>query len=201
MKTRIIRGIVNTLDRLLYRLWIYRFKIGIKLWGVDFQQRQISQAPMRYIRRVLVALGARIESDVSIKPGITIDNLDKGLTGLSIGPKVYVGPGVMLDMAASIVLEAEVVLAPRVMILTHGDVGQRLLASYIVRKEGSVICKRGCWIGAGAVILPGITIGEGAIVGAGAIVTRNVSDYTVVAGNPALEIRKIIEVKNEHSCQ
>jgi maltose O-acetyltransferase len=45
------------------------------------------------------------------------------------------------------------------------------------------------WIGARAIILPGVEIGKGCIVGAGAVVTRSVPDYSVVAGNPAVVIR------------
>lgn len=45
------------------------------------------------------------------------------------------------------------------------------------------------WIGRSAIILPGVTVGNGAVVGAGAIVTRDVPPYAVVAGNPARLIR------------
>jgi maltose O-acetyltransferase len=41
------------------------------------------------------------------------------------------------------------------------------------------------WIGTGAIILPGVTIGDGAVVGAGSVVTSDVKSGTVVAGNPA----------------
>ena len=47
---------------------------------------------------------------------------------------------------------------------------------------------KGSSIGAGATILPGITIGRGAMIGAGSVVTKNVGEYTTVAGNPAKEI-------------
>ena len=47
------------------------------------------------------------------------------------------------------------------------------------------------WIGAGAIILPGITIGDGATVGAGSVVSKNVEARTVVVGNPARIIRRI----------
>ena len=47
------------------------------------------------------------------------------------------------------------------------------------------------WIGAGAIILPGVTIGAGAVVAAGSIVTRDVEPRTVVAGNPARFLRNI----------
>ena len=46
------------------------------------------------------------------------------------------------------------------------------------------------WIGHGAIIKPEIVIGDGAIVGAGSVVTKNVEDYTIVAGNPAKIIRR-----------
>lgn len=51
------------------------------------------------------------------------------------------------------------------------------------------------WIGCKAIILKGVTIGKAAIVGAGSVVVKNVEPYTIVAGNPAKEVRKI-----EHKC-
>lgn len=53
-----------------------------------------------------------------------------------------------------------------------------------------ITIKKGAWIGARAVILPGITIGEGAIVASGAIVTKEVAKNTIVGGNPAIIIRE-----------
>lgn len=52
------------------------------------------------------------------------------------------------------------------------------------------VCRRAS-VGSGAVVLCGVTIGEGALVGAGSVVTTDVPAYTVVAGNPARELRKI----------
>lgn len=52
------------------------------------------------------------------------------------------------------------------------------------------LVKRGASIGSNATILSGVTIGEGALVGAGAVVTKNVPDNAVVAGNPAVFLRK-----------
>jgi len=49
--------------------------------------------------------------------------------------------------------------------------------------------KRNAWIGAGATILPGVTVGENAVVAAGAVVSRDVQANTVVAGIPAKVIR------------
>ncbi len=51
------------------------------------------------------------------------------------------------------------------------------------------------WIGANVVVLPGVTIGQGAIVGAGSIVTKDIPSYAMVAGNPAKLIRKRLNQK------
>jgi acetyltransferase-like isoleucine patch superfamily enzyme len=48
-----------------------------------------------------------------------------------------------------------------------------------------------CWIGGNAIILPGVTIGRGVTVGAGSVVTKDVEDFCVVAGNPARLIRRV----------
>ena len=55
--------------------------------------------------------------------------------------------------------------------------------------KGDTIIGDGAWIGMRAMIMPGVTIGEGAIVASGAIVTKDVAPYAVVAGNPATQIK------------
>jgi chloramphenicol O-acetyltransferase type B len=55
--------------------------------------------------------------------------------------------------------------------------------------KGPVIIGNDVWIGAGAIVLSGITISDGAIIGAGSVVTHNVPPYAIVAGNPARIVR------------
>ncbi|MGL5132194.1 MAG: CatB-related O-acetyltransferase [Planktothrix sp.] len=59
--------------------------------------------------------------------------------------------------------------------------------------KGNTVIGNDVWIGYGATIMPGINIGDGAIIGAQSVVTRDVSPYTIVGGNPAKEIRKRFE--------
>lgn len=54
-----------------------------------------------------------------------------------------------------------------------------------------VIIRTGSWIGANAILLPGVEIGENSVVAAGSVVTKNVSPYTVVGGNPAKTIKRL----------
>jgi phosphonate metabolism protein (transferase hexapeptide repeat family) len=65
------------------------------------------------------------------------------------------------------------------------------------RRAHRVIVGPDVWIGHGAVVLPGRAIGTGAAVGAGAVVTKDVPDYAVVAGNPARVIRRRVDEATE----
>lgn len=56
--------------------------------------------------------------------------------------------------------------------------------------KGDTVIEDGAWIGMRAMIMPGVTIGEGAIIASGALVTKSVAPYTIVAGNPAAPIKQ-----------
>ena len=56
--------------------------------------------------------------------------------------------------------------------------------------KGDTIIGNDVWIGHRAVILPGVNIGDGAIIGAYSLVSKDVAPYSIVGGNPAVEIRK-----------
>lgn len=101
---------------------------------------------------------------VSIGHGTTINRratLD-GRGGLEIGSNVSVSEGVKLLTATHDVQSTDFELQLRPV----------RVADWV-------------WIGVDAIVLPGVTVGEGAVVGAGSVVTRDVEPYTVVAGNPA----------------
>lgn len=64
------------------------------------------------------------------------------------------------------------------------------LAEYPWRQSGDTVLGHDIWIGMDALVMPGIRIGHGAVIGARAVVTRDVPDYAVVAGNPARVVRR-----------
>ena len=106
---------------------------------------------------------------------------------VEMGSWVAIDDGVNLYSAAKISIGTKVAISREAFICT---------ASHDISKPNRplitapiTICD-GVWIGARAIILPGVTIGEGAVVGAGAVVTHDVEPWSVVAGNPAKEIKK-----------
>ncbi|MFT5618033.1 MAG: acetyltransferase-like isoleucine patch superfamily enzyme [Arenicella sp.] len=71
--------------------------------------------------------------------------------------------------------------------INEGNVGKYKDWSNV--KSGKITIKDAAWIGFNCIILKGVTIGKGAVVGSGSVVTKDVPDYNVVAGNPATFIR------------
>ncbi|RBO52343.1 type B chloramphenicol O-acetyltransferase [Rhodovulum sp. BSW8] len=63
------------------------------------------------------------------------------------------------------------------------------------RPAGDTVIGNDVWIGAEAIVLPGLTIGDGAVIGTRAVVTRDVEPYAIVAGNPARTLRKRFEAR------
>lgn len=109
-----------------------------------------------------------------------------------IGSGTWIGQQCFLHSAGDLLIGSNVGIGPGVKIITsfHAEEGisKPILHSRI--EFAPVVIEDDADIGVGAIILPGVTIGKGAQVGAGAVVTRDVSEYTVVAGVPARIIRK-----------
>lgn len=108
----------------------------------------------------------------------------------SVGKATFVSAAAVLQANASI---GEAVICNSGCIIEHGC----RIDDFVHIGPGAVLCGdvsvgKGSLIGAGAVVNPGITIGKNAIVGSGAVVIKNVSDNSVVAGNPAREIKVTI---------
>lgn len=116
--------------------------------------------------------------------------------GYKIGKKVYIGEDLIVseileNFSEKLVIEDRVAIAQRVTLVTASDPNYSMLWDYVKIVRGKIVIKHDVWIGAGAIILPNVTVGEYSIVGAGAVVTKDVPPYTVVAGVPAKPIKKV----------
>jgi acetyltransferase-like isoleucine patch superfamily enzyme len=118
-----------------------------------------------------------------------------GIT-LTIGSGSYVGRFVHVNAALSVVIEDQVLIADRVHISdhqhAHADISRAILAQGVTDPQPVRIGK-GSWLGVGAVIMPGVTVGRGAIVAANAVVTRDVGEFEIVGGVPATVIGTRVE--------
>lgn len=116
--------------------------------------------------------------------------------GVVIGEDVYIGEDLIIaemleEREPRVIIGDRVAIAQRVTIVTSSDPNYSRLYEHVTILRGKVEIKDDAWIGAGAIILPNVTIGRGAIVGAGAVVTKDVPDLTVVGGVPARPIKTL----------
>lgn len=112
---------------------------------------------------------------------------------LVIGNNVFINSNLLAMARGGITINDDVMLAANVQLISNNhDVYNRQILTC-----KPIHIKKGAWIGAGATILPGVSIGKYAIVGACSVVTKDVDDYNVVVGNPAKVIKKLDEDKFE----
>lgn len=153
--------------------------------NILLQQLNASSNPEE-IRKILSEItGSVIDETVVIFPPL-YSNYGKHL---SIGKNVFINFNCTFLALGGIVIEDDVLIGPGVKILSEGHPLSPAERQSLV--PGKVHIKQNAWIGAGATILPGISIGENAVVAAGAMVTKDVPANTVVAGIPAKIIKSL----------
>jgi acetyltransferase-like isoleucine patch superfamily enzyme len=108
---------------------------------------------------------------------------------INIGKNVFVNHACTFMDRGGITLEDNVLIGPKVnLITTNHPVNPTERRATISQP---ILIKKGAWIGVGATILPGVTIGENSIVAAGAVVSKDVADNSIVGGIPAKFIKSI----------
>jgi acetyltransferase-like isoleucine patch superfamily enzyme len=150
---------------------IYDFIIIIK--GYVIHQKILNINRCRHIPwpvHFTSEVSGNIKAGKMTAPGGSSGCYIQGVNGISFGDNTWIGPGVKIISA------------------NHDFKNKKILT-----KGKPIIIGNNVWIGANAVILPEVTIGDNAIIGAGSIVTHDVEKNCIVAGNPAKLIRKIDE--------
>lgn len=134
-------------------------------FGVSFP---FSKVRVRALRK----LGFSVGKDVYFPSDLTITmNYIYYRGDLTIGDRVAIGPGCILVVAS------------------HANFSK--IKNAMKSKPYRITIQDDAWLGAGVIVLPGVTIGKGAVIGAGAVVTKDVPPYTVSVGNPARVIKNI----------
>lgn len=113
------------------------------------------------------------------------------LSKLTIGAGSFINLETLIDVHAEVTIGERVAIGQRVMIITDTHELGGPLARAENRVAAPIVIGDGCWIGAGATILPGVTIGESTVIAAGAVVTHDIPANVIAAGVPAKPIREL----------
>lgn len=135
--------------------------------------------------------GVAIEGRLTIRAPFDIRPIGKA-GSVTIGPRGFINSGLRIAVPrARVTIGRAVQIGPNVCFETvsHGMVFTPGVGRGDI--DGSIVVEDEVWIGAGAIITPGVRIGRGAVVGAGAVVTKDVLPRTFVGGVPARLIREI----------
>lgn len=108
---------------------------------------------------------------------------------ITILDNVVINYGFICHAMGNIIIGENTLISPNVQIYSqnHGIKKCSLIRNQKQTGFGIMI-EKDCWLGAGVIITDGLTVGEGAIIGAGSVVTKNVPQYEIWAGNPAKKI-------------
>ena len=144
-----------------------------------------------YFDYMLRKMGMTFQGDARIYAGFHIRNP----RGIVLGNGVSIGPKVLLDGRKGLTIEEGAVIGYGAIIWTlnhdYNDI-------HFCGKGAPVTIGRRAWICSNSIILPGITIGEGAVVASGAVVTHDVEPFTIVGGVPAKVIGKRAEKEYDY---
>ena len=125
------------------------------------------------------------------------------LCGYAVGKQVYIGEELLIidepSDQAMVSIGDRVAISPRVTLVVSSRPNFSRIAPYVPVRHGPITIENDVWLGTGVVVLPDITIGEGAVVGANSVVTKDVRPYTIVGGSPASLIREVSVPWNEET--
>ena len=158
----------------------YCLEIGNRVWiNRHVQIKNIGQNRIRLGDRVLLNQGVSIEMHSGDGGCIEIgDRTSIGIYSCLSGRHIYIGK--------------DCLIAPQVGIFAHSyvfaDPTRKIREQGLIYK--GIVIQDDCWLGYGAKVLDGVTIGQGSVIGAGAVVTEDIPPYSVAIGIPAKVVAK-----------
>lgn len=174
-------------QRLKWRVIPHSWLVRADAWReacLDIAPALISSAPSHRLRLAgYRRLGAKIGAHTSIHRGCRFYATHQ----LAIGSHTVVNPQVILDARRGLRIGDNVSISEQVALYT---LQHDLDAADFCLEGAPIVIEDYVFIGARAIILPGVRLGRGAAVAAGAVVTRDVPEYTIVAGVPAAPLRE-----------
>lgn len=159
----------------------------------DYNMTRPSEAEKR--AALLKEMFAEIGENCYIEPPF---HSNWGGRNVHFGDCVYANFNLTLVDDTHIYIGSNTMLAPNVVVATAGHPIIPCLRVYGIQYNMPVHIGKNCWIGAGAIILPGITIGDNSVIGAGSVVSKDIPPNCVAVGNPCRVLREISEHDKEY---
>jgi putative colanic acid biosynthesis acetyltransferase WcaF len=163
-------------SRLVWGLWHFAGSPLVRSNALPFPQVKAA---------ILRLFGAKVGLGAYIKPGLKV----KFPWYLTIGDYCWIGEDVWIDNLAPVTIGSHVCISQKAYLCT-GNHDWSSTNMKLFRRP--ITLADGCWVGAGSIICPGITIGTAAVTAVGSVVTHAIPAYEIWAGNPARYTRKRI---------
>lgn len=154
----------------------------------DFNMTRPTQLQKR--EEMLKKMFAEIGKDCYIEPPL---HSNWGGKHCHFGDCVYANFNLTLVDDTHIYIGSNTMLGPNVTIATAGHPILPELREQAYQFNAPVHIGKNCWLGAGVIVLPGITIGDNSVIGAGSVVTKDIPENVVAVGNPCRVLREIGE--------
>lgn len=174
------------------QLYLFYIQFLNGIFGISAVVSNLEKCRSIFIPTILEKYKAQLGEKLHCKSGLLLENVygdqdsTNDFSNLKIGNNCFIGRSVLIDLTDSVIIEDHVVVSSRVIIITHTDTGGRNPSEKLTRRTGKVQLGEGSYIGTGAIILQGVTLGKNCIVGAGAVVKHSFPDNSFLVGNPAM---------------
>jgi acetyltransferase-like isoleucine patch superfamily enzyme len=161
--------------------------LPVNHWKLYFKKSMINLCKKKF---------KKFSKTSDLRPGSYI----VGCSKIEIGKRVVIRPSCMFfgesnSLNTSIIIEDNVMMGAGVHIYINNHKFEKSVIPFIDQgyfPDKAVVVKKGSWLGANTILLPGVTIGENSVIGAGSVVTKSIPGNVVAAGNPCKVLKNIV---------
>ena len=159
----------------------------------DYNNTRPSESALR--EKLLKEMFAEIGDGCYVEPPL---HANWGGKHIHFGKNVYANFGLTMVDDTHIYVGDYTMFGPNCVIATAGHPILPELREKAYQYNIPVHIGKNCWLGAGVIVLPGVTIGDGSVIGAGSVVTKDVPENVIAVGNPCRVLREISDKDREY---